>query len=105
MAAPAEEPNMPTTTDPVTPPQAATGQQYMTEDARAQFASVLWYEAANAAGHLDDYQNTNVAILGDRIPDAHPDLHELNRRLDALGDTIPQFRVVVRYRGSFENPI
>jgi hypothetical protein len=90
---------MPTTPVPDTPPNA-TGQQFMTEeDARAQFASVLWYEAANAAGQLDEYQNTNVAILGDRILDEHPDLNELHRRLDALGDTIPQFQVVVRYRG------
>ncbi|MDB5305900.1 MAG: hypothetical protein JWO38_102 [Gemmataceae bacterium] len=87
------------------PPPGPTGQQFMTaEDAEAQFASVLWYEAQNAAGKLPDYHEHFVAILGERIIDTDPDESELNRRLDALGDTIPQFQVVVRYRGSVEHP-
>jgi hypothetical protein len=86
------------------PPSESRPPEYTEEDAEAQFKSVLWYEDANAAGKLNDYQSTFVAILGERIIDADPDEDELNRRLDALGDTIPQFQVVVRYRGSFENP-
>jgi hypothetical protein len=74
------------------------------EDEQAQFASVLWFEEQNAAGKLLDYQKQFVAICEKQIVAAAPERAELNRRLDALGDSIPQFRVVVRYIGSLDDP-
>lgn len=80
-------------------------QQFMTEeDAKHAFASVLWFEAQFAAGKLAEYEGQYVGICGERIVAAAPDWDELNRRLDALGDSIPQFRVVVRYVPGLNDP-
>ena len=79
-------------------PPAMAKQRYATEeDSRAQFASIQWLEAENRAGRLLAYQRQYVAILGEMIIASDCDSVELNRRIDALGDNIEQFRVVVKY--------
>jgi hypothetical protein len=79
-------------------------QQHMTEeDGDAMFKSLIWFEKQRGARKLLDYQKMWVAVLGEQIIDADRSEEELNRRIAALGDSINQFRVLVRYlRGSDE---
>ena len=75
------------------------------EDGDAVFASFVWYEDASARVELNDYVGTYVAVLGEEVIDAHPDVYELCRRLFARGDTITRNRVLIRQRGTPENPV
>lgn len=93
---------------PPMPPSSGTidlGPPPTEEDGDAMFASFLWYQDASARGELDSYQKTNVAVLGERVIDAHPDVTELFRRLAARGDAIPLQRVLIQWRGSLDDPI
>jgi hypothetical protein len=80
-------------TSPTTPPVPEPTQA----DHDAMFASVVWFREQRASGTFEEYEGMNVAILGEQIIDADRDEDELIRRLDALGGTLPQNRVVIQY--------
>lgn len=85
----------------VQPPQQ---QQVMTEeDADAQFATVLWFDEQNALGKFNEYAGQCIAICGERVVAVAPTWAELHRLVDALGDSINQFRVIVRYMATGPN--
>lgn len=69
----------------------------LVEDGDAMFASVLWYESQRAAGQFKEYEGKHIAILGQQVIASAPGLDELSRQLDALGDSINQRRVVIKY--------
>lgn len=77
----------------------------LVEDGDAMFESVVWFRGERGAGRMARYQKMYVAVLGKQVLDADPDLEVLGRRIDALGDTINQRRVVYEYvRGEDELP-
>lgn len=63
----------------------------------ALFASVVWFRTKLDAESYEKYNGRHVAILGEQIIDADCDEEELIRRVNALGDAIPQRRVLIQY--------
>lgn len=82
-------------------PQAAASSiwdaPYTEEERQALWESVLWFHDQRSAGNMVRYAKQFVAILGDRVLAADPDKDGLCRRIEALGDSIPQRRVLVQY--------
>jgi hypothetical protein len=68
------------------------------EDWNALLQSRLWLWEQDVSA----YHKQWVAVLGKRIIDADANKEELYRRLDALGDTIDQYKVLVRYIPGFD---
>jgi Family of unknown function (DUF5678) len=66
------------------------------EDADAMFASVAWLQEKAPPELIKQYEGMHIAILGEEIIDADQDLKTLTRRLDEMGNTLPN-RVVIRY--------
>lgn len=72
------------------------------EEHEAMFASVVWFREHECPASYDKYVGRYVAILGERVTDIDRDEDELVRRVEALGDTICQSRVVVLYVPTYE---
>lgn len=86
------------------PAQPQEKQQVMTEeDADRAFASVIWFYDQIAAGRFVEYEGQFIGICGEQVVAAAPSRPELYQKLDALGDSIKQFQVVVRYIPSGPN--
>jgi hypothetical protein len=71
------------------------------EDFNALMQSEMWL-----SNQKFDFERMWVAVLGERILDKDPDKQELFGRLDALGDSIDQFKILIRYfpgRDEFDN--
>jgi hypothetical protein len=85
------------------PPEIREQELGLVEDGDAMFESVLWYEEQRVAKKLQSYEKKYIAILDKQIIDADADKQALYHRLDALGNSINQRRVVVRYVASIED--
>jgi hypothetical protein len=72
------------------------------EDFQALMAAEIWLDKLNSAGETLQYQKMWIAVYDRQVIAAHADKNELYRQLDALGDSINQFRVLVRYIRSLE---
>ena len=71
--------------------------EYTEEDGRVMFDTVVWLDELRSSGALPQYQGMHVAALEKRILDADPDPDALDRRLAALGNSVPLHRIVYRY--------
>jgi hypothetical protein len=79
------------------PPPTSAYPEPTQADLDAMFASVVWFRAHRAAGAFEKYAGMHVAVLGELVIDADREEHELVRRLEALGDSLPPNRVVTQY--------
>jgi len=80
------------TTKPATEPTMTDADWYALMDA------AFWMDTQN----LDSYHKKWIAIHGQQIIAAESDKRELYKQIDALGDSINQFRVLVRYIPGFD---
>ena len=67
-------------------------------------ATVVWLDELRSSGALPQYQGMHVAALEKRILDADPDPDALDRRLAALGNSVPLHRIVYRYFPGPDDP-
>ena len=91
--------NPPTPATPDTPPPAY---DRTPADHEALFASVVWFRQQEWAGLADQYAGLYVAVLGEKVIDSDRDKDALIRRVQALGDTINQNRVLLQYLPTWE---
>jgi hypothetical protein len=103
MAASPEEPTMSANPPTQNPADEIEVREYTKEEERAMFASVVWLDDQINAGKMAEYAGKYVAVLGESILDADPNADELMRRVLALGNSIPQYRVVARYLPGWED--
>lgn len=82
--------------NPTTPPEP-THLEWTQSDQDAIFASVVWFRERLDEATYEKYKGMHVAILGEQIIDADRDKSEQIRRVDELGDSILQNRVVIQY--------
>jgi hypothetical protein len=92
---------MPATPSTTNPPEPAYPERTQA-DWGAMFASVVWFREKGAEESYEKYKGMYVAILGERIIDADHDEKTLIRRLDALGDSVSQNRIVIQYLSTME---
>jgi hypothetical protein len=88
------------TPDQPTPPTTAPAPEepgWTDADRDAVFASAFWFDSNATPELIDPYRGMHVAILGERIIDADRDRSELCRRITEGRDTIPIYRVLIRY--------
>jgi len=79
-------------------PKPVEPQREMTEeDFQALMAAEFWLAKINSAGGTLPYQGMWIAVYGEQIIDADRSEEELDRRIEARGDSINLFRVLVRY--------
>jgi hypothetical protein len=72
------------------------------EDFNALMAAQVWLNKFSVAGGTLDYQKMWIAVHSEKVVAAHADKYELYRQLDALGDSIDHYRVLVRYVHSLD---
>ncbi len=72
------------------------------DDHEAMFWSVVWFREKESQGQDEKYCGKHVALLGEKVLDLDTDQAELIRRVEALGDTIRQSRVVLQYVPTYE---
>ena len=66
-------------------------------DADALFASAFWFDTNATAELVGPYRGMHVAIFGEQIIDAVKGREDLCRRIAARGDSLPFYRVLIRY--------
>jgi hypothetical protein len=66
-------------------------------DADALFASAFWFDTHATAERVEPYRGMHVAIFQEQIIDAASGREELCRRIAARGDSLPFYRVLIRY--------
>ncbi len=88
------------TPDPPAPTTATAAPAYpepTQADSDALFASVVWLDWKAPPELLKQYAGKYVAIFGEQIIHADRDKGEFYRRLSAILDNLPPYRVLVRY--------
>lgn len=83
--------------EPTAEPTPAETEGWTEADREAVLASAFWFSANATPELIAPYRGMHVAILGEQIIDADRDPDKLCSRIAAQSDTVPFYRVLVRY--------